>query len=293
MLDVGGHRAEQRTRLVALAETSIAEVKETGEPLSLEPMSAVRAQGRPRRRGRGRPVLRVRGRRAEAPRGDPPGVSDDVSRETPSVPEVARRVFASDRLDLAVRYTELLATEGVVRGLIGPREAARLWDRHLLNSAVLGEAIPDGASVCDIGTGAGLPGIVVAIARPDITMTLVEPLLRRTTFLDEVVERAGAGPRGGRARAGRGAARSAYVRRGDLAGGGAAGAAARLVDAAGGPHGCPGGDEGPVGPRGDRRRPRLCSTPGGVPSPRCWNWVRASWIHRRPCSGCRGRTRAG
>lgn len=118
-------------------------------------------------------------------------MSDDVSRETPSVPAAARRAFASDRVDLVVRYTELLATEGVVRGLIGPREADRLWDRHVLNSAVLGEAIPDGASVCDIGTGAGLPGIVVAIARPDITMTLVEPLLRRTTFLDEVVSELG------------------------------------------------------------------------------------------------------
>jgi 16S rRNA (guanine527-N7)-methyltransferase len=96
-------------------------------------------------------------------------------------------VFASDRLDLAVRYAELLATEGVLRGLIGPREAPRLWDRHLLNSAVLEEAIPESASVCDIGTGAGLPGLAVAIARPDLRVTLVEPLLRRTTFLDEVV----------------------------------------------------------------------------------------------------------
>ncbi|MDR7253048.1 16S rRNA (guanine527-N7)-methyltransferase [Nocardioides sp. BE266] len=114
-------------------------------------------------------------------------MSDDVSRETPSVPEVARRVFASDRLALAVRYTELLATEGVLRGLIGPREAPRLWERHVLNSAVLSEAIPDDATVCDIGTGAGLPGLVLAIARPDLRVTLVEPLLRRTTFLEEVV----------------------------------------------------------------------------------------------------------
>lgn len=114
-------------------------------------------------------------------------MSDDVSRETPSVPEAARRVFASERLDLAARYTELLATEGVLRGLIGPREAPRLWERHVLNSAVLAEAIPANATVCDIGTGAGLPGLVVAIARPDVQVTLVEPLLRRTTFLDEVV----------------------------------------------------------------------------------------------------------
>ena len=100
-------------------------------------------------------------------------------------------MFASDRLGLAVRYTELLATDGVVRGLIGPREAPKLWERHVLNSAVLAEAIPQGVSVCDIGTGAGLPGIVVAIARPDLRMTLVEPLLRRTTFLEEVVTELG------------------------------------------------------------------------------------------------------
>lgn len=96
-------------------------------------------------------------------------------------------MFASDRLVLAERYTELLATEGVLRGLIGPREAPRLWERHVLNSAVLGEAVPEAASVCDIGTGAGLPGLVLAIARPDLAVTLVEPLLRRTTFVDEVV----------------------------------------------------------------------------------------------------------
>jgi 16S rRNA (guanine527-N7)-methyltransferase len=107
------------------------------------------------------------------------------------VPDVARRVFASDLLAVAERYTELLATEGVLRGLIGPREAPRLWERHVLNSAVLAETIPDGATVCDIGTGAGLPGLVVAIARPDLRVTLVEPLLRRTTFLDEVVTELG------------------------------------------------------------------------------------------------------
>lgn len=106
--------------------------------------------------------------------------------ETPPVPDQARGVFA-DRLPLAMRYAELLASDGVVRGLIGPREAPRLWDRHLLNCAVLDEVIPLGVSVCDIGSGAGLPGIVLAIVRPDISVTLVEPLLRRTSFLDEVV----------------------------------------------------------------------------------------------------------
>lgn len=112
--------------------------------------------------------------------------SDDVSRETPPTPAAASGVFRS-RLPLAERYCELLAGDGVVRGLIGPREAPRLWDRHLLNCGVLADAIAEGLDVCDIGSGAGLPGIVLAIARPDLQVTLVEPLLRRTTFLDEVV----------------------------------------------------------------------------------------------------------
>ena len=97
-------------------------------------------------------------------------------------------MFSSARLPLAERYAELLATEGVRRGLIGPREAPRLWERHLLNSAVLAEAVPEGSSVVDLGTGAGLPGLVLAIARPDLEVSLVEPLLRRTTFLLEVVD---------------------------------------------------------------------------------------------------------
>jgi 16S rRNA (guanine527-N7)-methyltransferase len=90
-------------------------------------------------------------------------------------------------LALAVRYAELLATEGVVRGLIGPREAPRLWERHLLNCAVVGEIIEKESSVVDVGSGAGLPGIVLAVARPDLAITLVEPMARRTAFLTEAV----------------------------------------------------------------------------------------------------------
>jgi 16S rRNA (guanine527-N7)-methyltransferase len=115
----------------------------------------------------------------------------EVSRETPVVPDRARRVFDVETLSIAERYAELLATEGVVRGLIGPREAPRLWERHLLNCAVLGEVVAEGAAVVDVGSGAGLPGLVLAIARPDLSVTLVEPLLRRTRFLDEVVETLG------------------------------------------------------------------------------------------------------
>jgi 16S rRNA (guanine527-N7)-methyltransferase len=108
--------------------------------------------------------------------------------DTPSAPDVARRVF-SDALPLAEAYADLLATEATVRGLIGPREVPRLWERHLMNCALITDLVPEGATVCDIGSGAGLPGLVMAIRRPDLTVTLVEPLFRRTTFLDEVVAR--------------------------------------------------------------------------------------------------------
>ncbi len=79
----------------------------------------------------------------------------------------------------------------MTRGLIGPREVPRLWDRHVLNCAVLAELLPAGTTLCDVGSGAGLPGIPVALARPDVSVTLLEPLLRRTTFLEEVVRELG------------------------------------------------------------------------------------------------------
>jgi 16S rRNA (guanine527-N7)-methyltransferase len=111
---------------------------------------------------------------------------DDVSRETPDPPAVARRVFGS-ALPVAVRYAELLAGAGVVRGLIGPRETSRLWERHLVNCALLADGIEAGVTVADIGSGAGLPGLVLAVCRPDLTLTLVEPLQRRAEFLTEAV----------------------------------------------------------------------------------------------------------
>jgi 16S rRNA (guanine527-N7)-methyltransferase len=93
-----------------------------------------------------------------------------------------------DRYADAVRYAELLAEAGVQRGLIGPREVPRLWERHMLNCAVLSEVVPEGVTVCDVGSGAGLPGIPLALVREDLKITLLEPLLRRTNFLTEVVE---------------------------------------------------------------------------------------------------------
>lgn len=109
-------------------------------------------------------------------------------------PDAARTVFG-ESLPLAEQYAMLLAGSGTERGLIGPREADRLWERHLLNSAVVGELVPPQARVLDVGSGAGLPGIPLALARPDIQVELVEPLLRRTSWLDEVVARLGLGGR--------------------------------------------------------------------------------------------------
>lgn len=104
----------------------------------------------------------------------------------PPPPAAAAEVFG-DRINLATAYVELLAGAGVERGLLGPREVERLWDRHILNSVAVGELIDESARVADVGSGAGLPGIPLAIARPDLEVTLVEPMLRRTDFLNEAI----------------------------------------------------------------------------------------------------------
>ena len=117
-------------------------------------------------------------------------MTEHVSRETPPAPPSAREVF-SRALPTAELFAQLLAEEATVRGLIGPREVPRLWERHILNCAVITERMPDGSAVVDIGSGAGLPGLAVAIRRPDLNIFLVEPLLRRTTFLDFAVSRMG------------------------------------------------------------------------------------------------------
>lgn len=108
----------------------------------------------------------------------------------PPAPPAAEAVFG-ERLPIAREYAHLLAGPGVERGLIGPREVDRIWDRHILNSAVVGELIESGARVLDIGSGAGLPGLPLAIARADLAVTLVEPMLRRSEFLAEAVRMLG------------------------------------------------------------------------------------------------------
>jgi 16S rRNA (guanine527-N7)-methyltransferase len=113
----------------------------------------------------------------------------DVSRETVPAPDpaVAAAVFPPQRLALVERYAGLLATEGVTRGLIGPREVPRLWDRHLVNCGLLAPLVPPGAALADLGSGAGLPGLVLALARPDLRVVLIEPMARRVAFLSEAV----------------------------------------------------------------------------------------------------------
>lgn len=124
---------------------------------------------------------------APTPRPDAEGVV------MPATPPQADEVFG-DRLDLAREFVRVLADTGISRGLIGPRETPRLWDRHVLNCAVVHEAIPrtgHAQQVVDVGSGAGLPGLALAIARPDLFVHLVEPLARRTAWLTETVEQLG------------------------------------------------------------------------------------------------------
>lgn len=106
--------------------------------------------------------------------------------ETPDVPEAAQAVFG-DAVVTAQRYAGILATRGVEWGLIGPRETDRLWERHLLNSVAVARAIDPDRFVVDVGSGAGLPGVPLALVRPDLTITLLEPLQRRALFLEGIV----------------------------------------------------------------------------------------------------------
>jgi 16S rRNA (guanine527-N7)-methyltransferase len=108
----------------------------------------------------------------------------------PTPPPVAADLLG-ERLDAMVRYGDLLADVGLHRGLIGPREVPRLWERHLLNCAVAADLFGPGSTLVDVGSGAGLPGMVLAICRPDLDVVLAEPLLRRATFLTEAVSALG------------------------------------------------------------------------------------------------------
>jgi 16S rRNA (guanine527-N7)-methyltransferase len=115
----------------------------------------------------------------------------ESSLEGPPPPPPAAADIFGDALGVARRFAELLATDGVTWGLIGPRETARLWDRHLLNCAVVAELLPQAGRLVDVGSGAGLPGIVLAILRPQLDVVLLESKLRRVDFLQECVQSLG------------------------------------------------------------------------------------------------------
>lgn len=125
-----------------------------------------------------------------APQHDPERASDAKFAAKHGWPPAAVDLFG-DRLPAAVAYHDSLATAGSIRGLNGPREVPVLWDRHLINSALLAllpaSVLPHGCTVCDVGSGAGLPGIPLALARPDLHITLLDPLERRVTYLNEIV----------------------------------------------------------------------------------------------------------
>jgi 16S rRNA (guanine527-N7)-methyltransferase len=112
---------------------------------------------------------------------------ESVSRET------SIQKYFPGQEDAIRAYAEFLTTAGIERGLIGPREGERIWERHIFNCLPVTQLLPQGASLFDIGSGAGLPGIVIALARPDLKVTLIEPLERRVEFLNEAVAAIAAG----------------------------------------------------------------------------------------------------
>ncbi|MEU5690589.1 16S rRNA (guanine(527)-N(7))-methyltransferase RsmG [Actinosynnema sp. NPDC020468] len=109
---------------------------------------------------------------------------------TGDVEDRVKQVFG-DHADKAVAFATMLSEQGVERGLIGPREVDRLWDRHLLNSAVVAELFDEGSRVVDVGSGGGLPGVPLAIVRPDLDLTFLEPMERRVKWLTECVDALG------------------------------------------------------------------------------------------------------
>jgi 16S rRNA (guanine527-N7)-methyltransferase len=110
----------------------------------------------------------------------------------PAMPEIAGTIFGQ-AAPKAKQYAQMLAGPGVDRGLIGPNEIPRVWERHLLNCAVVADLVPGPCSLADLGSGAGLPGIVLALLLPDTEVTLLEPMARRAAFLTECVSGLGLG----------------------------------------------------------------------------------------------------
>ncbi len=110
----------------------------------------------------------------------------EVSRETPTKETLVAKYFPGQEGAIEA-FADFLTGAGIERGLIGPREGERIWERHIFNCLPVTQLLPIGVSLFDIGSGAGLPGIVIALARPDLQVTLIEPLERRVEFLNEAV----------------------------------------------------------------------------------------------------------
>ena len=117
---------------------------------------------------------------------DVPENLDPIPVLTSTEQRAAETLFA-EQLPAAQRYVQHLCTTGITHGLLGPREVPRMWSRHVLNSAVLAPELPSGGTVADVGAGAGLPGLALALARPDVDFTLIEPMERRVDWLDTVI----------------------------------------------------------------------------------------------------------
>ena len=123
-----------------------------------------------------------------------PVMTDDIDPYRGVAPEpgaeelIAARTVFGDQLEVARGFIAHLASSGIERGLLGPREVPRLWGRHVLNCAVVADLMAPGTTVVDVGSGAGLPGLAIAIARPDLHLHLVEPLERRVFWLNEVID---------------------------------------------------------------------------------------------------------
>jgi 16S rRNA (guanine527-N7)-methyltransferase len=111
---------------------------------------------------------------------------DRVTSAPAAADQVAQQLYGREVSRIS-QYVDILATRGVAYGLLGPKEASRIWERHILNSAALSQLIEPGNTVIDVGSGAGLPGIPLTLLRPDLRVTLLEPLLRRFTFLVEAL----------------------------------------------------------------------------------------------------------
>lgn len=128
-----------------------------------------------------------------------PAVTNPAGEPEDVITEADARLLVEARFGDAIaeldRYAEILRTRGIEWGLLGPREGDKIWSRHISNSLALSDVIPTGVEVLDVGSGAGLPGIPLAIARPDLRVTLLEPLLRRSNFLNESVDELGLAPR--------------------------------------------------------------------------------------------------